>query len=91
VTFLNNGENEEARLRIFLGVGDDEANVSDLQEIPYPLSIPADQLTEARTRDFGYAAKLKIRPGVPKVVVGVWDELSDIESFILKKVRVGKK
>lgn len=89
VTLLSNGQVEEGRLRIFLAVKD-ESGISDLHDIPYPVSIPRDQLTEARARDIGYTAELKIREGQPKIAVGIWDELSGTESYVHQKVLVGE-
>ena len=89
VTLLSNGEVEEGRLRIFLVVKD-ERGISDLHDIPYPLSIPRDQLAAARERDVGYTAELKVRKGRPKVAVGIWDELYGTESYVHKKALVGE-
>jgi len=89
VTLLSNGEVEEGRLRIFLLVKDEDG-ISDLYDVPYPLSIPRAQLAQARDRDIGYTATLKLRKGRPKVAVGIWDELSGTESYVHKKVLVGE-
>ena len=34
----------------------------------------------------GYYAMLEIRPGTPTLAVGVWDELSGLESFVRRTV-----
>lgn len=91
VTLLPNGDVEEGRLRIYLAVKDENGGVSDMHEYLYPLRIPADQVEAARSKEIGYSATLKIAPGTPRVAIGVWDELSGVESFIHKQVKVEKE
>ncbi len=89
ITLLPNGEVEQGQLRIFLAV-QDEVGISKTHEIPYPLTVPRDQVAAARDREIGYSTTLKIRRGVPKIAVGVWDELSGTESFVHKSLLVGE-
>lgn len=91
ITLLPNGEVEQGQLRIFLAVQDEEGGISKTHEFPYPLTVPRDQVAAARDREIGYSTTLKIRRGVPKIAVGVWDELSGTESFIHKSLLVGGK
>jgi len=91
VTLLPNGAVEEGRLRIFLAVKDDAGGVSDLVEFTYPLQVPAEMVAEVRGKEIGYSAILKISPGTPRVAIGVWDELSGVESFVHKEVLVERK
>lgn len=90
ITLLPNGEVEQGQLRIYLAVQDQEGGVSKIHEFPYPLSVPRDQVAAARNRDIGYSTTLKIGRGVPKVAVGIWDELSGTESFVHKSVLIGE-
>ena len=90
ITLLPNGDNVEGRLKIFIAVQDEKGAISDLQEIPYPVQIPAAQTAAAKGQQVGYQTTLLIREGVPKIAVGVWDELSGDESFVHKSVLVGK-
>ncbi len=91
VTLLPNGEVEQGQLRIFLAVQDEQGGISKTHETPYPLTVPRDQVATARDREIGYSTTLKVRSGVPKVAVGVWDELSGTESFVHKSLLVGGK
>ncbi len=91
VTLLPSGSVEQGRLRIFLAVQDEKGGVSKPQDFSYPLSVPTEQVAAARDREIGYVTTLKIRGGVPKVAVGVWDELSGTESFVHKRVLVGEE
>ncbi|MCP4201269.1 MAG: VWA domain-containing protein [bacterium] len=89
VTLLPNGEHEEGRLKIFVAVKDDEGAISDLHTTDYPVRIPHASLDEARGKEIGHTLTLLVRGGLPKVAVGVWDELSGVDAFVHKQVRVG--
>ncbi len=91
VTLLPSGENHEGRLRIHVAVQDEEGGVSRLQEIPFPVSVPQNQLAATEGKEMGYAGKLLVRQGIPKVAIGVWDEVSGLESFVHRSVQVGKQ
>ncbi len=91
LTLLPHGEVEEGRLSIFVAVQDERGGISDLAKIPYPLSIPNALVARAREQELGYQTQLKIGRGTPKIVVGVWDELSGTESFVQKRVLVGEE
>ncbi len=91
ITLLPNGEVEQGQLRIFLAVQDEQGGISKTHEFPYPLTVPRDQVATARNREIGYSTTLKVRRGVPKVAVGIWDELSGTESFVHKSLMVGEK
>jgi hypothetical protein len=89
ITLLPSEEVEEGRLRIYLAVRDEKGGISDLHEHSYPLSIPTGQVAQALGSEIGYTTTLELRPGLPKVVAGVWDEVSGTDSFVHKQVRVG--
>lgn len=89
VTLIPNGDRQEGRLEIFVAVKDEKGQISDLHQQDYPVRIPEDQLELAMEQSIGYYAKLAIRPGRPKVAVGVWDEISGEESFVQSEVLVG--
>ncbi len=89
ITLLPNGEVEQGSLRIFLTVQDEEGGISKTHQFSYPLSVPREQVARVRGREIGYSTNLKIRRGLPKVAVGVWDELSGTESFVHKSLLVG--
>jgi VWFA-related protein len=91
LALLPQGEMEQGQLRIFLAVRDEEGRVSDLHEIPLPVSFPREKLENARRAEIGYRTNLKIGKGTPKVAVGVWDELSGTESYVHKRVLVDDK
>ncbi len=88
VTLLPVDDRAEGRLQFYLSVQDRDGVVSDMHRKPYPITLAGDQVAAAQGREMGYAVDVLVRPGLSKVGVGVWDELSDSESFLLKQVRV---
>ena len=89
VTLLPNGASHEGRLRFFLVVRDEDGGISDVHEFEYPVVVPAAELDRARGRELALLRTLEVRPGVPQVAAGVWDELSGADSYVLIKARVG--
>ncbi len=89
LTLLPQGEVEQGRLSIFLVISDGEGGISKLHQIPLPVSFPRDKVASVRGSEIGYRTNLQIRRGTPKIAVGVWDELSGVESFVHKRVLVG--
>ncbi len=55
-----------------------------------PVRIPHESLAEALEASIGYTLTLLVRSGLPKVAVGVWDELSGTDAFVHKHVQVGE-
>lgn len=87
VTLLFQEKSAEGRLQFFVVV-QDETGISDLHREPYPVSIASEDLEAARGRELGWTRKLRIREGTPTIAVGVWDELSGVESFVQTRVLV---
>ena len=87
ITLLPQGPQQQGMLRIFLIV-QDETGFSDLRSVPYEISMTRAQLAQASGQDIGYGAVLELRPGVPNVAVGVYDEIGGGESFVHKRVVV---
>jgi hypothetical protein len=88
VTLVPSGRNAEGRLRFFIAVGDAEGRLAEVDEKPYPLSVPTDRLAALGDQEIGYAVTLLIRPGSSTVAVGIWDEVSGSESFVRQSVQV---
>ncbi len=91
VTLLPGNGTHEGRLKIYMAVKDEEGAISDIHQESYPLEVPAARLDEALGKEVGYMVTLQVRGGLPKVAVGVWDELSGVDSFVHKQTRVGRK
>lgn len=88
VTLLPNGDVQQGQLRIYLAVKDDKGGVSDMHQFPYPVEVPENQMAATEGKEIGFGRVLRLAPGTPEVVVGVWDELSGVESFVHKEVLV---
>ncbi len=86
---LPQGDKEQGKLSIFLGVRDEEGGISQIHQIPLPLNFPKGTVVADTSREIAYRTNLQVRSGTPKVAVAVWDELSGVESFVHKRVLVG--
>jgi VWFA-related protein len=91
LALLPDGDKHKGKLRLFFAVQDPDGAISQVQEVPYPVEIPAAEAEQLKDKEIGYALKLAVREGTPKVAVSVWDEVSGIESYLLRSVPVGKK
>jgi VWFA-related protein len=79
----------EARLRLFVAAMDGEGGMSEVQQIPVPISIPAADVERARQQLYLYSVSLLMRKGPHRVAVGLRDEASADSSFITGTVQVG--
>lgn len=91
LTLLPQGGSEQGKLTIFVAAQDEAGGISNLHELPLPLKFPSETLEKSRTSEIAYRTNLSLSPGTPKVAVGVWDELSGVESFVHKKVLLDKR
>lgn len=89
LTLLPEGDRLKGRLRFFFAVQDPDGAISEVSEVPYPIDIAATDFEQNRGKDIGYALKLAVRPGQPKVSIGIWDEVSGMESYLLRSVAIG--
>ncbi len=91
VTFLPRKDVLEGRLRIYLAVQGEDNELSLVQELPYPLSVPSAEANRIGAGAIGYQTALRIGADARKIGVGVWDEISGTESFIATAVDVGSE
>lgn len=78
------------RIRLTIGVVDQEGDVSPVQQQPaVDITIPDAQVEEARRSYYSYALSLLVRPGSQRIAVGVRDEFSNEISYVIEGVRVG--
>lgn len=75
----------EARLRVWVSAMDDRGT-SPVQQIPVPISIPADEIEQARGQHYIYTVTLLMRSGKQKVAVGVRDDLGSETTFITRSI-----
>lgn len=89
LVFVPRADSYEARLRLYLAALDRDGDTSPVQQVPVPISIPADEMEHARTQLYRYTVPLLMRSGAHQVSVGVRDELASRESYVVDSVRVG--
>jgi hypothetical protein len=82
VTLIPQGSNQEAHLRAFIGVLDEEGGTAPVQVAPITIQIPAADVERARTQGWGYELTLLMRRGRQKVAVGLRDDLGGTSSFV---------
>lgn len=82
VTLIPQGDNQEAHLRAFIGVLDEEGGTSPVQVAPITIQIPMADLDKAKAQGWGYELTLLMRQGRQKVAVGLRDDLGGTSSFV---------
>jgi len=82
VTLIPQGDNQEAHLRAFIGVLDEEGGTSPVQVAPITIQIPSADLDKAKAQGWGYELTLLMRQGRQKVAVGLRDDLGGTSSFV---------
>ncbi len=80
---------EEAQVRLYIAAMDNKGGISDVQQVPLPISIPAAEVQAAMTKYFSYSVSLLMRSGDQKVAVGVRDDVAGQASFVSRMLRVG--
>ncbi|HET9768932.1 MAG TPA: VWA domain-containing protein [Thermoanaerobaculia bacterium] len=82
VTLIPQGDNQEAHLRAFIGVLDEQGGTAPVQVAPITIQIPTAEVDEARSKGWGYNLTLLMRRGRQKVAVGLRDDLGGTSSFV---------
>jgi len=85
LALLPRADSYEGRIRVWVGAMDDRGT-SPVQQVPVPISIPADEIERARKQFYVYTITLLMRSGEQKVAVGVRDDLGSETSFITRRV-----
>lgn len=82
VTLIPQGDKQQANLRAFIGVLDEEGGTSPVQVVPITIQIPAAEVEAALKQGWGYDVTLLMRQGRQKVAVGVRDDLGGASSYV---------
>ncbi len=90
VTFLPTETTAEARLRIFVAVQSEDGAVSAVRDLPYPISVPIDELEQTQAGTINFQTALQTRAGQQVIAISVWDELSGAESYAREALLIGK-
>lgn len=81
----------EARVRLYIAAMDADGGISDVQQVPLPISIPVAELEGALGKHYAYSVNLLMRRGDQKVAVGVRDDVAGESSFVSRALRVGTR
>ena len=82
------GDRYEGQFLVYFVVRDASGNQSDLSIQRQEVHIPSKDLDAAQRKDFYYDATLLVVPGGQKLAVGVRDSVSNLTSFLQKRVFV---
>lgn len=80
VLLLPQEQFHEGRVAIYVAARDAKGGTSPIQKMPAPIRIPNDKLLTALGQVAGFRVTLLMKPGEHSVVVGVRDELANVES-----------
>ncbi len=80
VLLLPQEQFHEGRVSIYVAAKDAKGGTSPIQKMPAPIRIPNDKLLTALGQVAGFRVMLLMNPGEHAVVVGVRDELANVDS-----------
>jgi hypothetical protein len=89
LTLIPREEVHVGKAKVFFAAMDEGGGLSEVQEVPVDLRIPADRLEEARSQHYAYEVQLRMRPGPHRLAVGVLDEVGSEASFVSRSFVVG--
>ncbi len=89
LTLLPQGDDQTARVRVFLAAMDQKGGISEVQETKVPIAVPTEQLADAAGKNWVYSVQLLMRGGPQKLAVGVRDDLAATSSFAVRTLHVG--
>ncbi len=77
------------RLKVFLAAIDEEGRLVSIDDQPWPIEVPDDQLERALKMTFAHQVTLTMRPGKHRIAVGVRDELGGEEAVVTREILLG--
>lgn len=77
------------KVRFYIAARDDEGGLSEVQDVPLEIDIPAGKIEDARKQFYRYEISLMMRRGNQLVAVGMRDEVGADTAFVAKGVTVG--
>ncbi len=89
LTLIPRDEFHQGRAKVFFAAMDEEGGLSEVQEVPVDLRIPAAQLQQAKEQHYAYEVQLRMRPGPHRLAVGVLDEVASEAAFVARSFVVG--
>ena len=83
LALLPEEKSHKGRVRLFFASRNERGEVSGLTQVVLPLSIPREQLAAALADKVVYSTQLLLRPEAGTVMVGVRDELGNVDSALV--------
>ncbi len=77
------------QLKVFLAAIDEEGRLVSIDDQPWPIEVPDDQLERALGMTFAHQVTLTMRPGKHRIAVGVRDELGGEEAVVTREILLG--
>ncbi len=89
VTFLPSAEGPAGKLRLLLGVLDSEGHMRELSEEPLALGLGTSPVDAVRRLSYVHdVPRMSFRAGEQRIVVAVYDELSENTSFVVQTLDI---
>ncbi len=79
----------EARLRLYVGVADDQGDLSELDDVPFGVRLDPENVEAALGESLVYTHRLLVNPGRQKVGIAVSDVFGNRASVLSAATRVG--
>jgi hypothetical protein len=76
LAFLPRQGSHAASVAIYVSTKGKDGDTTQVQKVPFNLTIPEDKMVEARTESAHYPLPVVLRPGDQQVAVGVRDNVS---------------
>jgi VWFA-related protein len=82
-------QSHRSQLQLFISARSEAGETSAVEQVPYPIVIPAAQMERALVSDYQLQHTMLMRPGKQLVAVGVRDEIGAVSSIVLQSLEVG--
>jgi VWFA-related protein len=89
LTFLQAGDMQRTRVRLYVAAKDDEGGMAEVQQVPLPIDIPNADFARAQDQFYQYRISLMMRKGGQVLSIGVRDEIGATTSVATHALRVG--
>lgn len=88
LVLLQRGDDRIGRLQLALAVRDGEGDSSAVQRLDLPIAIPAGAYAQGRDQRYVHELELRMRPGLQRIAVTVWDVLGQEGSTATTQVAI---
>lgn len=89
LALLPTGSLHRGSVQVSLAAADDDGSLSAVTQAPLRIDVPEQDLAVARAAHYTYGAELRMRRGVHRIAVGVYDAHGGEVSFVTRPVEIG--